>query len=202
MKFQHIKRTWTSPFYVNWKKHYCPDCNTMLSKTMISKIVNSRSPEAKDFDFHTLDNYMVGDVKFIWTEFLCPNCGKQISIKEMKKIEKDIKKNGVRFRELVDKNETIQLLEEILKEIDDECEKEKNGVHSPWGLSQLEHIVRPEMEELLFYAKKGLIFYMYGEKQKTLSSVYYMTDSLENLGSTSLGQKIYRLFHKRMMRQS
>lgn len=167
MKFQHIKRTWTSPFYVNWKKHYCPDCNNMLSKTMISKIVNSRSPEAKDFDFHTLDNYMVGDVQFIWTEFLCPNCGKQISIKEMKKIEKDIKKNGVRFRKLVDKNETIQLLEEIL-----------------------------------FYAKKGLIFYKYGEKQKMLSSVYYMTDSLENLGSTSLGQKIYRLFHKRMMRQS
>jgi len=91
MKYTHISKTWTSPFYVNCKKHYCPDCNTLLSKTKVSTIVNSNSSEAKDFDFHTLDNYMIGNVKFIWIEFLCPTCGRQISIKEMKKIEKDIK---------------------------------------------------------------------------------------------------------------
>lgn len=93
MKFQHIKRTWTSPFYVYCKKHYCPDCNTLLSKTKVSKIVSSKSPEAKEHDFSSAggDGYMIGDVKFIWTEFLCPNCGKQIPVKDMKMIERDNK---------------------------------------------------------------------------------------------------------------
>lgn len=31
---------------------------------------------------------MIGNVKFIWTEFKCPHCGKQISVEEMKQIEK------------------------------------------------------------------------------------------------------------------
>ena len=55
--------------------------------------MNSRSPEAKDFDFSTFDSYMIGNVKFIWTEFQCPACGKQISIDEMKKIEKEQKRS-------------------------------------------------------------------------------------------------------------
>ncbi|NTW95539.1 MAG: hypothetical protein HGB31_02845 [Erysipelotrichaceae bacterium] len=195
MKFQHIKRTWTSPFYVNIKKHYCPDCHSLLSKTKVSKIVNSKSPEAKEYDFSSAggEGYMFGDVKFIWTEFKCPSCGKQISISDMKKIERHIRKVGPRFKKLNAIDETVTLLEEILKEIDSECENEKSGIHSPWGLSQLEDFVRPEMEELLFYAKKGLIFYKYGEKQKMLASVYYMTDSLENLWSTRLGKKITQL---------
>ncbi len=96
MKFKSIVRTWKNPFYVNCKKHYCPDCHSLLFKTKVSKIVNSKSPEAKEYDFSSVggDGYMFGDVKFIWTEFLCPKCGRQISIKEMKKIEKYVKKNG------------------------------------------------------------------------------------------------------------
>ena len=31
---------------------------------------------------------MIGNVKFIWTEFKCPQCGKQLSVEEMKQIEK------------------------------------------------------------------------------------------------------------------
>lgn len=34
---------------------------------------------------------MIGNVKFIWTEFQCPVCGKQISIDDMKRIEKEQK---------------------------------------------------------------------------------------------------------------
>ena len=93
MKYQHIQRIFKSPFYVNWKKHYCPECHERLKKIKVSKIVNSRSPEAKDFDFSTFDSYMIGNVKFIWTEFQCPACGKQISIDEMKKIEKEQKRS-------------------------------------------------------------------------------------------------------------
>lgn len=88
MKYQHIRRIFKSPIYVNMKKHYCPNCNSLLNKIKVSKIVNSKSPEAKNFDFATLDGFMIGNVKFIWTEFKCPQCGKQISIEEMKRIEK------------------------------------------------------------------------------------------------------------------
>lgn len=91
MKYQHIQRIYKNPFYVNLKKHYCPDCGKKLVKTKVSRIVNSNSPEADDFDFHTLDNYMIGNVKFIWTEFQCSACKKSFTIDEMKQIEKSQK---------------------------------------------------------------------------------------------------------------
>lgn len=90
MKHQHVQRIFKNPFYVNFKKHYCIDCGELMGKIKVSKIVNSNSPEAKDFDFHTVDNYMIGDVKFIWTEFQCPKCKKQFTIDEMKRIEKGL----------------------------------------------------------------------------------------------------------------
>ena len=40
-----------NPFYVHWKKHFCPKCGNKLELRYISKIVNSNSPEAKDYDF-------------------------------------------------------------------------------------------------------------------------------------------------------
>ena len=75
-------------FYTLFKKHYCPNCATKLTRIKVSKIVNSHSPEAKNYDFTSGDSFMVGDVKFIWKEFFCPLCKKQISIEEMKQIEK------------------------------------------------------------------------------------------------------------------
>ena len=47
-----------NPFYVHWKKHFCPKCGKKLELRYVSKIVNSNSPEAKDYDFS------VGDVEF------------------------------------------------------------------------------------------------------------------------------------------
>lgn len=66
------------------KKHYCPFCNTRLKKVKVSCIVNSDSPEAKDFDFTDL----CGNVKFVWKEFECEQCKKHFTVKEMKKFEK------------------------------------------------------------------------------------------------------------------
>lgn len=88
MKYQHIQRIYKNPFFVNLKKHYCPNCGKLLNKVRVSRVVNSTSPEAVNFDFHTLDNYMIGDVKFIWTEFQCATCEKNYTIDEMKRIEK------------------------------------------------------------------------------------------------------------------
>lgn len=89
MKYQHIQRIYKNPFYVNFKKHYCPNCGVALEKIKISKIVNSKSEEARNFEFEFGESYMIGNVKFIWDEFQCPICKKRISIDEMKRIEKE-----------------------------------------------------------------------------------------------------------------
>jgi hypothetical protein len=58
--------------------------------TTESKVVNSKSPEAKDFDFSLdHDTDMVGNIKFTWTVFECPVCKRRFSVKEMKQIEND-----------------------------------------------------------------------------------------------------------------
>ena len=77
--------------YTMLKKHYCPECGTKLTRIKISKIVNSKSPEAKNYDFTLGDSFMVGDVKFVWKEFYCPTCKKRMPIDEMKRIEKQQK---------------------------------------------------------------------------------------------------------------
>ena len=79
-------------FYTILKKHYCPACGTKLTRIKTSKIVNSKSPEAKNYDFTLGDSFMVGDVEFIWKEFYCPTCKKRISIDEMRQIEKEHRK--------------------------------------------------------------------------------------------------------------
>lgn len=81
-------------FYTIFKKHYCPVCGTKLARVKTSKIVNSRSPEAKKYDFTLGDSFMVVDVEFIWKEFYCPTCKKRISIDEMRRIEKEQWKDG------------------------------------------------------------------------------------------------------------
>lgn len=87
MKHIGTKRIFKSPFYVNFKKHYCPECDKRLEKIRVSKIINSNSFESEMYDFSSGDNFMSGNVKFIFTEFRCPVCGKQFSIDEMKHIE-------------------------------------------------------------------------------------------------------------------
>jgi hypothetical protein len=55
-----------------------------------SVVVNSKSPETKDYNF-TIgagDSYYKGDVEFRTSFFRCTNCYFQISFDEMKKIEK------------------------------------------------------------------------------------------------------------------
>jgi hypothetical protein len=80
------------PFYL-MRKHYCSKCNSLLEKKKISKIVNSRSPEAKNYNFSTGGNsFLVGDVKFITFNFFCMNCNVQYTIEEQIDIEKRLRK--------------------------------------------------------------------------------------------------------------
>ena len=80
-----------SPIFVYFRKHYCPCCGERLLRQKVSRIVHSDSPEAKDYDFSSGDTYMIGNIKFIWTEFLCASCGKTYSLQEIRENEKKTK---------------------------------------------------------------------------------------------------------------
>lgn len=94
MKAHNVKRIWSRPMFVNFKKHFCPSCGEKLQKIKISKIVNSQSEEAKNYDFSSSggDGYMIGNVKFIWTEFYCAKCDKSFSVNSIYQTEKQVKK--------------------------------------------------------------------------------------------------------------
>ena len=74
------------PFFF-LRKHYCPDCGAKMNVTKASKIVNSNSPEAKNYDFSSGDTFLVGDVEFIFKVFECPDCKICLTVDEMKKHE-------------------------------------------------------------------------------------------------------------------
>lgn len=85
------QRTFKSPFFVYCKKHFCPACNAQLARIKVSKTLRADSPEAKKLN--SSSDYTTGNITFAWTEFLCPQCNKQISIDEMKQLEKSLKTN-------------------------------------------------------------------------------------------------------------
>lgn len=80
-----------NPLYVHWKKHFCPRCKTKVELGFLSTIVNSKSPEARKYDFSMGDTYYVGDVEFRVRCFYCTQCQINISFQEMKKYEREYK---------------------------------------------------------------------------------------------------------------
>ncbi len=94
MKAHHVKRIWSRPLFMKWRKYFCPICGEELKKVRISKIVNSQSKEANDYDFSSAggEEYIIGNVKFIWTELLCENCNKSYSINDVYQAEKQSRK--------------------------------------------------------------------------------------------------------------
>ena len=83
MKIHGVKREWSCPFFCI-KKHYCPCCHERLEKTKTETIVNSKSEEAKNYDFEVADITVKGNMKFTHIEFFCSVCQKQYSVKETK----------------------------------------------------------------------------------------------------------------------
>lgn len=77
-----------SPFYVNFKKHYCPQCKTLLRVVRASKTVWTDTPETEGMSFSMIGGvYQSGKVKLIWKEFECPQCCQRITVEKMKEIE-------------------------------------------------------------------------------------------------------------------
>ena len=80
-----------SPVYVYLKKHYCHICGGKVKVTYTSKTVNSKSPEAKNYDFSVGDTYYVGNVEFRICHFRCLDCQSDISFEDMKLHERNTK---------------------------------------------------------------------------------------------------------------
>lgn len=84
-----VKYVWdASPIYLHGK-HICPECGGKTELRYVSKVVNSKSPEAKDYDFSVGDTFLAGDVEFRTRYFHCPECRRDISVQEMKESEKN-----------------------------------------------------------------------------------------------------------------
>ena len=95
---QGVKRIKTDIVYLN-NDHYCPDCGTKLDVVEVSKILDSNSPEAKQYNslfdgFYIQGNKIgyrmnryIGNIEYILDEFECPCCNRHIDVKEMKQIE-------------------------------------------------------------------------------------------------------------------
>ena len=73
-----------------YEKALLPHCNEMLEKTKTETVVNSKSEEAKNYDFSQVggDGYMMGNIKFIRTAFRCNKCDKTYSIQTILEIER------------------------------------------------------------------------------------------------------------------
>ncbi len=83
------KMTYKAASYLK-KPHFCPDCKTQMEVITVSKVVNSRSPEAKQHDFSIMHGTnMVGNIEFSWQELKCPACERQVTIEDMQRIEYD-----------------------------------------------------------------------------------------------------------------
>lgn len=84
MKIKGYGFTCESPFFVYFRRHYCPICGQKLLRKKVSKVVHSDSEEAKDYNFEIADNYVKGNVRFSHIEFFCPACQKYYTVKEAK----------------------------------------------------------------------------------------------------------------------
>lgn len=79
-----------APIYINFKKHVCPNCNTLVNAVKTSKTVWLGSDEAKKLRISGSmigGGFQRGQVKVIWQEFECPQCNQRISVERMKEFE-------------------------------------------------------------------------------------------------------------------
>ena len=78
-----------NPFYVFFKKHYCPQCQNKMTTSYINQIVPRK--EATLSSFHIGDITFTGDLETRQLFFWCPKCDFKISITEMRNYEKNNK---------------------------------------------------------------------------------------------------------------
>ena len=91
MRVWNTKRIWERPFFVYCRSHVCPQCAGKLERVKASRVVDPKSEEAKDFDFTSGDDHLIGKVRFVWTAFHCEACQRDYRVNELYQIEKQKK---------------------------------------------------------------------------------------------------------------
>ncbi|MBR3894527.1 MAG: hypothetical protein IKJ35_05205 [Clostridia bacterium] len=71
-----------------FKKYKCADCKVKINRKKLSKIINTKSEEAKNYSFHIHSHAMTGDVKIYWYEFECPVCKKRFTVEQLNRYRK------------------------------------------------------------------------------------------------------------------
>ncbi|MCL2230656.1 MAG: hypothetical protein FWC01_06130 [Treponema sp.] len=85
-----------SPIYVFLKMHKCPICDNKIIPKKIKRTINSKSIEAKNYDFSCGDSFLAGDTEFTLYIFYCEYCSKEYEIKEIMQHEKMLKEAEIR----------------------------------------------------------------------------------------------------------
>ena len=84
MKIKGYSFKCENPFFVYFKKHYCPCCGNRLVRLKVSEVIHSDSEEAKNYDFEVADITVKGNMKFTHIEFFCPVCQGNYTVKEIR----------------------------------------------------------------------------------------------------------------------
>lgn len=83
-----VKKDTGNVVYMRFKTHECPTCKNQLKVVKMTKVVKSKTKEAKNFNFSACDAPLGEKVKFIWYVFKCKECDKTYTEADMKAIEK------------------------------------------------------------------------------------------------------------------
>lgn len=76
------------PFFVYFRKHFCPRCGARLVRQKVSEIIHSDSAEAKNYDFEVADTTIRGNMKFTHIEFFCPGCQRNYTVRDIREGKK------------------------------------------------------------------------------------------------------------------
>ena len=88
------KKDTGSIIYMHLKKHECPNCGKQLKIVKMKKVVKAKTKEAANFNFNACDANLGEKVKFIWYEFKCKDCNKQFTEADMRRHDKEMKKQA------------------------------------------------------------------------------------------------------------
>lgn len=83
-----VKKDTGNMIYMRLLKHECPLCNNRLKVVKMTRVVKSKSREAKKFNFNACDIELGDKVKFIWYEFKCKECDVRFTEAQLREHEK------------------------------------------------------------------------------------------------------------------
>ena len=89
-------------------KHYCPYCNNLLKIKRKKQIFHFNSEEARSFNYYPLGGGRFEYAEFNWDVFYCEICNLEISIRDMRSYEHELKKTGgnIDFNSIRERNES------------------------------------------------------------------------------------------------